>query len=53
MEIPLPPTVQRRLKEHRKEVDEYMTFLDRRLRFEPPQVEQLGILLRVPAKEVG
>jgi superfamily II DNA or RNA helicase len=53
METPLPPTVQRRLKEHRKEVDEYGSFLDRRLRFEVPQIEQLGVLLRVPAKEVG
>jgi hypothetical protein len=53
MENPLPPTVQRRLKEHLKEVDDYRSFLDRRLRFEPPQVEQLGVLLRVPAKEVG
>jgi len=52
METPLPPTVQRRLKEHRKEVDEYQVFFDRRLRFETPQVEPLGVLLRVPAKEV-
>jgi superfamily II DNA or RNA helicase len=48
----LPPTIQRRLKEHRKEVEDYLAFLDRRLRFETPQVEQLGVLLRVPAREV-
>ena len=53
METPLPPTVQRRLKEHRKEVDEYTYFLERRLQFDPPNVEPLGVLLRVPAKEVG
>lgn len=52
METPLPPTIQRRLKEHRKEVDDYMLFLGHRLKFEPPQVEQLGVLLRVPAREV-
>jgi superfamily II DNA or RNA helicase len=52
MQAPLPPTVQRRLKEHRKDVDDYLSFLDRRLRFEPPKIEQLGVLLRVPAKEV-
>ncbi len=53
MESPLPPHIQRRLKEHRKEVDEYLSFLDRRLRFDVPQVEQLGVLLRVPAKEIA
>jgi hypothetical protein len=45
----LPPTVQRRLKEHRKEVDDYLSFLDRRLRFDTAQIEPLGVLLRVLA----
>ncbi len=53
MESPLPPTVRRRLKEHQKEVDDYTFFLERRLQFTPPNVELLGVLLRVPAKEVG
>lgn len=53
METPLPPTTRRRLKEHQKEVDEYESFLERRLRFETPLVEQLGVLLRVPAKEAS
>lgn len=52
MDDPLPPTVRRRLKEHRKEVDAYTSFLDRRLRFDTPNIEPLGVLLRVPAKEV-
>ena len=52
MENPLPPAVQRRLKEHRKEVDDYLLFLEKRLMFDPPQIEPLGVLLRVPAAEV-
>ena len=52
METPLPPTVRRRLKEHLKEVDSYFSFLDRRLQFDKPNVEPLGVLPRVPAKEV-
>lgn len=52
MENPLPPAVQRRLKEHRKEVNDYQLFLEKRLLFEPPQIEPLGVLLRVPATEV-
>ena len=52
MDSPLPPAVQRRLKEHRKEVDDYLLFLEKRLLFDPPQIEPLGVLLRVPAKEV-
>jgi superfamily II DNA or RNA helicase len=52
MEKPLPPAVQRRLREHRKQVDQYDEFLNQRLVFETPTVEPLGVLLRVPAKEV-
>lgn len=52
MESQLPPTVQRRLKEHLKEVDSYDVFLNRRLQFDEPSIEPLGVLLRVPAKEV-
>jgi superfamily II DNA or RNA helicase len=47
----LPPTVRRRLREHRKEVDEHEAFLNRRLRFAPAAVEPLGVLLRAPARE--
>jgi len=47
----LPPTVRRRMREHRKEVDEHESFLNRRLRFEPAAVEPLGVLLRAPARE--
>jgi superfamily II DNA or RNA helicase len=52
MERDLPPTVRRRLREHRKDVNEHEAFLERRLRFEPAAVEPLGVLLRVPAREV-
>ena len=51
IERELPPTVKRRLREHRKEVDEHESFLNRRVRFEPAAVESLGVLLRAPAKE--
>ncbi len=51
IERDLPPTVKRRLREHRKEIDEHESFLNRRVRFEPPAVEPLGILLRAPAQE--
>ncbi|MFI5460509.1 MAG: helicase-related protein [Isosphaerales bacterium] len=51
MESNLPPTVRRRLREHRKEVDEHESFLNRRLRFEPAAIEPLGVLLRVPVGE--
>jgi hypothetical protein len=51
LEKDLPPTIRRRLREHRKEVDEHQAFLDRRLRFEPAAVESLGVLLRAPARE--
>ncbi|MGO8903109.1 MAG: helicase-related protein [Isosphaeraceae bacterium] len=47
----LPPTVKRRLREHRREIDEHESFLNRRVRFEPAAVESLGVLLRAPAKE--
>jgi superfamily II DNA or RNA helicase len=53
MEKPLPPAVARRLREHRKEVDQQLLFLDRRLHFEPPTVQPLGVLLRIPIREVG
>jgi len=51
MEKDLPTTVRRRMREHRKEVDEHESFLNRRLRFEPAVVEPLGVLLRAPARE--
>ena len=51
LEAGLPPTVRRRLREHRKEVNDHEAFLERRMRFEPAAVEPLGVLLRVPARE--
>jgi len=52
MEAPQPPpAVQRRLREHRRQIDQYDEFLNDRLKFEPPMIEPLGVLLRVPAKE--
>jgi hypothetical protein len=51
LEKDLPPTIRRRLREHRREVDEHQAFLDRRLQFEPAAVEPLGVLLRAPARE--
>ena len=45
----LPPAIRRRLDEHRKRVEFQYATLDRRARFEPPVVEPLGVLLRVPA----
>jgi superfamily II DNA or RNA helicase len=53
MESILPPAAQRRLREHRKQVDHYQEFLHERLVFEEPAVEGLGVLLRVPGKEVA
>ena len=49
LERDLPPTVKRRLREHRKEIDEHESFLNRRVQFESAAVEPLGVLLRVPA----
>jgi superfamily II DNA or RNA helicase len=51
LEKDLPPTVRRRIREHRKDVNEHEAFLERRLRFEPASVDPLGVLLRVPARE--
>jgi len=52
MERKLPPTVARRLREHNKEYEQQASFLNRRLEFEEPTIELLGVLLRVPLKEV-
>ena len=52
MERKLPPTVARRLREHTKEFEQQESFLNRRLEFEEPTIEQLGVLLRIPSKEV-
>lgn len=49
----LPPAVRRKLDEHRKRVDLQHSTLDRRARLDEPIVEQLGILLRVPAALAG
>lgn len=52
MEKKLPPAVARRLREHNKEYERQASFLNRRLEFEEPTIEPLGVLLRVPSKEV-
>ncbi len=52
MERKLPPTVARRLRVHGKEYEQQESFLNRRLEFEEPTIEQLGVLLRIPSKEV-
>jgi superfamily II DNA or RNA helicase len=52
LEKKLPPTTARRLREHRKEFERQQEFLERRLNFEAVAIEPLGVLLRVPAKEV-
>ncbi|MFC1451937.1 helicase-related protein [Verrucomicrobiota bacterium] len=53
MAKPVPSAVKRRLRQHEREYDAQRGFLDGRLRFEEPSVEPLGVLLRVPRKEVG
>ena len=50
MERKLPPTVARRLREHAKEFEQQESFLNRRLEFEEPTIEKLGVLLRIPSK---
>jgi hypothetical protein len=49
----MPAVVTRRLKEHQKDVEERRAFIERRLEFEVPSVEHLGILLRVPESMKG
>lgn len=49
----LPPAIRRRLDEHRKRVEFQYATLERRIRFEAPVVEPLGVLLRIPAHLVG
>jgi hypothetical protein len=49
----LPPAIRRRMDEHRKRVEFQRSLLERRTHFEPPQVEALGVLLRVPARLAG
>ncbi|NOT01001.1 MAG: DEAD/DEAH box helicase [Phycisphaerales bacterium] len=51
MEKELPPAIKRRLREHDREYEEHATFLNRRLEFDSPTVEPLGVLLRVPSRE--
>jgi superfamily II DNA or RNA helicase len=48
----VPPAVARRLRDHRTEVEKHEIFLNHRLQFEPAAVEPLGVLLRVPRREV-
>lgn len=49
----LPPAVRRKLRHHEERVRERREFLDRRMEFDPPVVEPVGVLLRVPATEGG
>lgn len=45
----LPPTVKRRLRQHEERVRQRLDYLDRRIRFDEPTVEPLGVLLRLPS----
>jgi len=45
-----PPAVRRKLRHHEDRVRERREFLERRMEFETPVVEPLGVLLRVPAR---
>ena len=45
-----PPAVRRKLRHHEDRVRERSEFLERRMQFDQPIVEPLGVLLRVPAE---
>jgi superfamily II DNA or RNA helicase len=45
----MPPSIRRRLEDHRKRAELQRTILDRRMSFGEPAIEPLGVLLRVPA----
>ncbi len=47
----IPPSVLRRAREHRKRHAKRLSLLEAYLRLEEPQVEPLGVLLRVPAAQ--
>lgn len=49
----LPPAIRRRLDEHRKRVEFQYATLERRIHFETPVIEPLGVLLRVPERVAG
>jgi hypothetical protein len=44
------PAVARKLRVHEKRARERREYLERRVRFDEPQVDPLGVLLRVPAE---
>ncbi len=46
----LPPSIKRRLRQHEERYDQRKGYLERRIQFEDPVVEPLGVLLRVPAE---
>jgi hypothetical protein len=46
---PMPPSIRRRLDDHRKRAEFQRSLLDRRASFGEPTLESLGVLLRVPA----
>lgn len=45
----VPPSILRRMRQHRERLRKRRALLDAYLRLEDPQVEPLGVLLRVPA----
>lgn len=45
----MPPSIRRRLEDHRKRAEFQRSLLDRRMSFGEPTLEPLGVLLRVPA----
>jgi superfamily II DNA or RNA helicase len=44
----LPPAVKRRLRNHEERIRQRQDYLDRRIRFDDPSIEPLGVLLRLP-----
>jgi superfamily II DNA or RNA helicase len=48
----MPPSIRRRLEDHRKRAEFQRSLLDRRVSFSEPTLEPLGVLLRVPASLV-
>lgn len=49
----LPPAVRRRLRDHQQRARERMECLRRRVEFDEPTVEPLGVLLRIPQEVVS
>ncbi|MFC1547706.1 hypothetical protein ACFL5M_04165, partial [Candidatus Neomarinimicrobiota bacterium] len=48
----LPPAAKRKLRQHEERYRERRDQLERRMHFDPPVVEPIGVLLRVPASSI-